>query len=251
MEDPTIALLFAFGGMAALAVIIFAFLQRGTREKTSSILPTSSLPQAAETTKPKIADILALLPRQFIVLDLETTGLSSEINEIIEIGAIRAKLDDDRHATFQALVKPDRKVPRKITQMTGITQEMIDQGGLPLAEALRQFVEFIGDLPIVTFNADFDMAFLQSAARKHGIKITNSYTCALKRARRAWPGLPSYRLADLAKMGHLSEEDTHRALGDCQRALIVFISATSVLGQKVRWTKPSLTAFEPQVQKTG
>ena len=123
--------------------------------------------------------------------------------------------------------------------MTGITQEMVDNDGMPLDQALSQFKEFIGELSIVTFNAAFDMGFLHNAAKRHGIALPNSYTCALKRARRAWPGLPSYRLVDLAKWGNLSDTDTHRALGDCLRAALVFTSASSVLGQKVRWTKPS------------
>ena len=82
----------------------------------------------------------------------------------------------------------------------------------------------------MSFNADFDMAFLRNASAKYGISINNSVSCALKMARRAWPGRKSYRLADLAKDGNLSSDDTHRALGDCQRALIVYTAAASRLG---------------------
>jgi len=180
-----------------------------------------------------------ILPEQFIVLDLETTGLNPEIDEIIEFGAIRVNRDQNNHTTFSTLVKPEGKVPRPITEITGITQGMVDNEGLPLAEAMPQFVEFIGDLPLVTFNADFDMGFLQNAAKRQGLTIKNRYTCALKMARRAWPGLPSYRLVALAKMGNLPDEDTHRALGDCKRALIVFASAVKEIGEKVAWSTPS------------
>ena len=159
-------------------------------------------------------------------------------DEIIEIGAIRAVLDLDTHATFQSLVRPERKIPRRITEITGISQAMVDEEGVSPADALAQFAEFVGDLPFVSFNAEFDMAFLWRAATKERLQFDNRYTCALKRARRAWPGLPSYRLVDLAEMGSLPKNDAHRALGDCNRALVVFISATSKLGQKVRWAKP-------------
>ena len=206
--------------------------QNETHEKPLSKYRESARLHAA----PK--NLSALLPRQFVVLDIETTGLDRYGDEIIEIGAIRVSLDSDNHTTFQVLVRPDRKVPKKITQLTGITQDMIDRDGIHIKEALVQFAEFTGELPLVTFNAEFDMTFLLVAARNHGITMGNTYTCALKRARRAWPGLSSYRLVDLARMGKLETNDTHRVLGDCQRALIVFISATSVLGQKVRWTKP-------------
>ena len=192
--------------------------------------------RSASSTLPNLA---ALLPRQFIVLDLETTGLSHDRDEIIEFGAIRVTLDSDNHQTFQTLVKPERKIPRKITEITDITQAMVDSEGVQLQEALRGFIEFIGDLPLVAFKADFDMGFLYSAARKHGLAINNRYTCALKRARRAWPGLPSYRLIDLAKHGKLSLDDAHRSLGDCRRTVLVFTAATSTIGQKVRWSQSS------------
>lgn len=194
----------------------------------------ASIPIAHEPAR--LADFL---PPQFVVLDLETTGLKPETDEIIEIGAIRVTLAAQNHLVFQTLVRPVRRIPPKVTEITGITQKMVESDGLPLKDALRQFKNFVGELPVVTFNAEFDMAFLHNAAKRHEVTFSNSYTCALKRARRAWPGLPSYRLADLAKMGNLSDADTHRAISDCTRALIVFTSATSTLRQKVRWTKPT------------
>jgi DNA polymerase III epsilon subunit family exonuclease len=227
-------------------LFLIALAIAGSRSRTKSQQGMSVLParQAApDSSEPRVAprvrtEISNLLPLSFVVLDLETTGLNPNRDEIIEIGAIRAILNSEHHATFQTLVKSTCRVPPKISKMTGITQAMVDSEGIPIADALGQFIEFIGDLPLVTFNAEFDMGFLCAAAKRNGITISNRYACALKRARRAWPGLASYRLTELAKMGNLSDDDTHRALGDCRRALIIFISATSKLGQKVRWTKP-------------
>lgn len=173
---------------------------------------------------------LAHLPERFVVFDLETTGLDPEKHEIIEIGAIRVNRDSVNHDTFQSLVKPSRKVPKKITELTGINQAMLDAEGEPIESVLREFLSFVGDLQLVSFNADFDMAFLRNAAAKQSIYVTNPVSCALKMARRAWPGRKSYRLAELAKDGNLSSEGTHRALGDCQRALIVYTTAASKLG---------------------
>jgi DNA polymerase III epsilon subunit-like protein len=104
---------------------------------------------------------------------------------------------------------------------------MVDGEGVSLKAAIIDFKEFILDLPLVTFNAEFDMAFLQKSAMRHNVEIANPVSCALKMARRAWPGLQSYRLCDLARMGGLSDEGTHRALGDCRRALIVYVAAFS------------------------
>lgn len=179
------------------------------------------------------------LPKEFVVLDLETTGLDPMNDEIIEVGAIRTRRETGTRILFQALVKPERKVPRHITKMTGISQAMVDSEGRRLTDVLAEFIGFIQDLPLVTFNAPFDMGFLQSAARKHGVAINNRYTCALQIARRAWPELPSHRLADLARIRNLPDDDTHRALGDCTRALLIFTAAARACDGNIRWTTPS------------
>jgi DNA polymerase III epsilon subunit family exonuclease len=180
------------------------------------------------------------LPPEFVVLDLETTGLSPDRDEIIEVGAIRVIRDSDHHRSFQALVIPENGVPEHITEITGITPQMIRDKGLDLSVVLAEFVRFIGDLPLVTFNAAFDMGFLHNAANKHGIKIRNRHTCALQMARRAWPGLQSYRLVDLAAIAHLDDDDTHRALGDCKRTATIFCSAASRVGQPIVWDSPPI-----------
>jgi DNA polymerase III subunit epsilon len=170
------------------------------------------------------------LPERFIVFDLETTGLTAGTHEIIEFGAIRVNRNAVEHETFQMLVKPQRKVPKKITELTGITQQMIDAEGGSLAEAMQGFVGFVGDLRLVSFNAEFDMAFLDAACDQLGRpRVRNDVPCALKMSRRAWPGRKSYRLADLARDGNLSAANSHRALGDCERALIVYCAASSRL----------------------
>ena len=178
--------------------------------------------------RPKAAS-LAALPERFVVFDLETTGLDPLKHEIIEIGAIRVNRDSSQHESFQGLVKPTKKLPAKITDLTGITQAMLESEGEPISKALSEFVAFVGELPLVAFNAEFDMAFLQAAARQNSITIQNPVSCALKMARRAWPGRKSYRLTDLAKDGNLSQDGTHRALSDCKRTLTVYAAAAEIL----------------------
>lgn len=169
------------------------------------------------------------VPKQFIVFDLETTGLNSNQHEIIEIGAIKVNMDSNEHQTFQALIKPKKKIPVKITEITNITQEMLDKDGDDIENVLKDFLEFIGDLRLVTYNSDFDMSFLRKAAKEQNIKINNSVSCALKMSRRAWKDLDSYKLADIAKMGGFSTKGSHRALKDCEMALTVYTSAAHVL----------------------
>ncbi len=173
---------------------------------------------------------LSMLPEQFVVLDLETTGLDPTKHEIIEIGAVKVNRDSNKHVTFQALIKPSKKIPKKITHITGITREMVEKDGEDLESVIKEFIEFIGDLRLVAYNAEFDIGFLKTTAEYFGLTIKNPSSCALKMARRAWPGLKSYKLADLANTGDLSTKGTHRALKDCELTMIVYTSAASQLG---------------------
>lgn len=181
--------------------------------------------------KPRLQPVsIDVLPETFIVLDLETTGLKSETHEIIEIAAIRFKKGTNTHDTFQSLVKPKKVVPNKITEITGITQAMVESEGRPIGEVLEEFRNFVGELRLVTFNAEFDMAFLQAAATRSGKPVfENPVSCALKMARRAWPQRKSFRLDDLAKDGQINEGKAHRALEDARRALIVYAAAAAQL----------------------
>ncbi len=171
-----------------------------------------------------------VLPDTFIVFDLETTGLKAESNEIIELAAIRFKKGTNTHDTFQSLVKPKKAVPKKITEITGITQAMVDVEGRPIEEVLEEFRSFVGEFRLVTFNAEFDMAFLQAAAERTGKRsFDNPVSCALKMTRRAWPQRKSFRLDDLAKDGNINQGKAHRALEDARRALIVYAAAAAQL----------------------
>ena len=171
-----------------------------------------------------------MLPDTFIAFDLETIGLKAESNEIIEVAAIRFKKGTNTHDTFQLLVKPKKIVPKKITEITGITQAMVDDEGRPIDEALDEFRNFAGELRLVTFNAEFDMAFIQAAAAKAGKRpFDNPVSCALKMARRAWPQRKSFRLDDLAKDDNINEGKAHRAVEDARRALIVYAAVAAQL----------------------
>jgi DNA polymerase III alpha subunit (gram-positive type) len=117
-----------------------------------------------------------------------------------------------------------------ITDLTGITQEMVDTEGQVLDEVMFTFKYFVGDLPIVAFNAVFDMRFLKNAGLKTGVRFDNPSICALTMARRAWPGRKSYKLSELAKDAQLPLTDNHRALGDSHRTLHLYIAATAKLG---------------------
>ena len=128
---------------------------------------------------------------------------------------------------------PKLRIPQvykqTVQQGNVITQEMVEAEGEALEKALREFFDFVGDLPLVSYNAEFDMAFIRAAAQRHSIPVRNNVSCALKMARRAWPDRSSYRLADLARDGNLKTSNAHRALADAERALVVYAAAAARL----------------------
>jgi DNA polymerase III subunit epsilon len=197
-------------------------------------------PEARTVSRRKRLSKTSEIPERFVVLDLETTGLSARYNEIIEIGAILVEVGSMQHLAFQTLVRPSVPIPRNITALTGITQEMVDNDGIDISTALAQFVSFIGDLPLVAFNAPFDISFLEAAAAKCRLSIVNPHSCALALARRAWPGLPSYKLSELAKMGNLPLDNAHRSMGDCERTAVVYLAAASKLHGKTTTSYPRI-----------
>lgn len=175
---------------------------------------------------------LSMLPERFVVFDLETTGLSSDRHEIIEIGAIRVRRESDMHDTFQTLVIPKGRITAKITELTGLTRKMLLADGMAAQDAIEQFRDFVGDLPMIAYNSEFDTGFVQAAAARAGLPaFGNEMICALKMARRAWPRRDSYRLFSLATDAGLPLNNNHRALDDAHRALLVYIAAARKLGR--------------------
>lgn len=163
------------------------------------------------------------LPKQFIVLDLETSGLDPLKHEIIEIGIISVDTSSTQHKTLNTLIKPTKPITKKITQITGITNEQLNLEGVSLDEALAQSLAIIGDRPIVTYNAEFDIAFLESALKA---PIQNPKVCALKLARKAFPGLKSYKLSEVCRALKIPHNNAHRALGDARATLDVYLAGT-------------------------
>lgn len=161
---------------------------------------------------------------KFVFFDLETTGLSPRGCKIIEIGALRVGEGGAIAGSFQALVRIDRPLPYFITKLTGITNAMLARGER-IESVFPQFCEFVGGLPLVAYNASFDMGFLRAEAARQRIRLTNRPVCALAVTRARVPGLPSYKLKAVAEHFGIEERQTHRALDDCEMGLRVFSEA--------------------------
>ncbi len=160
----------------------------------------------------------------YCVFDIETTGLNAAKDEMIEIAAIRVQ-NGEQKEELSILIQPAVSVPDEVQKLTGLTDELLKQQGIPIYDALIKFKEFIGTDPIVCHNASFDYRFLLAACQKCGIPlIRNGITDTLQLARRRVKGVENYKLSTLAKHFGVSEAQEHRALSDCKITYGIYIN---------------------------
>ena len=149
-----------------------------------------------------------LLQNDVVVLDTETTGLSFRNNELIEIAA--ARIEDGNVKRFQTFVHPTGPIPPEIVRLTGIRD--VDVTDAPSArEAVAALAEFVGGLPIIAHNAEFDRTFVESV--EGGNEVSDTWIDSLALSRIALPRLSSHRLADMAQ-AFGCDSVTHRATDD-------------------------------------
>lgn len=177
-----------------------------------------------DDTLPMVRDCKtgAIEDTTFVVFDLETFGLNSHKNEIIEIGAI--KLKGTRIVdTFSSFVNPNKIIPKKISELTHITQDMVDNAPT-IEDVLPKFLEFTKDAVMVAHNSAFDMGFIRRDAKKYmGIDYKPPIIDTLQMARDLYPDLKGYNLDRLNKTFKLSLENHHRAIDDAQSTAKLFI----------------------------
>ena len=160
-----------------------------------------------------------------VVVDIETTGLSPRRgHRIIEIGAIVVE-DGCPTEEFCSLIQIDRKIPREVQRIHGITDEML--AGQPGAdEVLPQLRDFLGDGVIVAHNARFDMGFLRHEFERLSLPLRNRSVCTLQMSRRFYPHLPNHRLDTVYRHlfgGIRTDIQRHRALDDARMAARIWM----------------------------
>lgn len=151
----------------------------------------------------------------YAAIDIETTGLNSAEDDIIELAAVRIAAHKVA-ATFTTLVRPARTITADITELTGITQAQVNAEGKPLSEAMAEFCAFIGGGPIVSHNLSFDLEFLNAACRRLGLaELRNHGRDTLSMSRRLVDDADDYKLSTMAAYFGIPTETSHRALPDC------------------------------------
>ncbi|MDE7131623.1 MAG: topoisomerase DNA-binding C4 zinc finger domain-containing protein [Lachnospiraceae bacterium] len=158
----------------------------------------------------------------YVVFDLETTGVSCNSDDVVEISAIKV-ISGEVVDEFTTLVNPRRPIPYHASEVNGITDDMVKDSPF-FQEVLFDFLEFVGNAVLVGHNIHtFDMKFLyRDAERFWGETIGNDYIDTLQVARIYLPQLSHYKLVDLAQYYGISTAGAHRALNDCRMNQIVF-----------------------------
>lgn len=161
-------------------------------------------------------------PENVVAIDLETTGLSADDDQIIEIGAVKA-IPGEPLAEFVVLISIPTSIPEAVVRITGITDEQLEAGGRPLCEVLPEFLSFIGDLPVVSHNVSFDMAFIRAACERCGLPpMTNLCEDTLAMSRRWINEVNNYKLGTLLAHFNMPTENAHRSRDDCLGALRLY-----------------------------
>lgn len=156
-------------------------------------------------------------PNDFIVLDLETTGLDPYKCEILEIGAV--KQYSGKTSYFHQLINSKNNIPEKIVKLTGITNELILKKGIDCKQALKSFIDFAGELPIITYNAAFDINFLNESLIRQGMEqLNNKIYDLMKIVKREQLFQTDYKLETSLKTYGITSNVPHRALEDAKLA---------------------------------
>ena len=173
----------------------------------------------------------------FIIFDIETTGLSPNSCGITEIGAVKIERGEIKEE-FSTFVNPGMPIPPGITDLTGITDEMV-RDAPKIKEALKKFLDFAGDYMLVAHNASFDIGFIKKNAADCKYAFTNPYLDTLAMSRKVNKDLKNHKLETLAEFYKIEDSMRHRACDDARALAMIFIN----MAQQLR-SSGILTVFE-------
>lgn len=148
----------------------------------------------------------------YVVIDLEMTGLNAKTDAILEVGAVRVR-DGIQTETYSSLLQTERKLSETVTELTGITEEMVKQGAKP-EKVMAELMDFLGEDILVGQNVIFDYSFLKQWAVNHNISFERSAVDTLKIARCFLPKEQKKDLESLCSYFGVERGMAHRALDD-------------------------------------
>lgn len=164
---------------------------------------------------------------EYICFDLETTGFNAKSDKIIEIGAVRIKNNviQDEFCTF---VDPKIPVPERITEVTGITSDMVK--GAPTEEvAIKNFIDFCKESPVlVAHNANFDVSFIKAATKRLNIDFSFTYVDTVPMSRALIMSIKNHKLDTVAKFLKIPKFNHHRASDDARALAYILIELLKI-----------------------
>ena len=160
--------------------------------------------------------------KKYAIIDIETTGTRAARDRITEIAVV---LFDGKKIldTWQSLIDPETYIPYGITELTGITQEMVD-GAPKFYEVGKKIVEMTEGSIFTAHNVRFDYGFIREEFRRLGYTYSRKQLCTVRLSRKAFPGFASYSLGSLIYQLDIAVEDRHRAMADA-------MATTELLGK--------------------
>ena len=167
--------------------------------------------------------------KDYVVIDLEMTGLNAKTDKILEVAALRVR-DGKETESFCALINPEIPLNEKIIALTGITQEEASNG-CPMDKTISEFLDFLGEDILVGQNIIFDYSFLKQWAVNHKINLEKKAVDTLKLARLFLPQEQKKDLESLCTYFGISRVNAHRALDDARETAQIFEKLKEIYGE--------------------
>ena len=160
------------------------------------------------------------MDKLFAIIDIETTGGRAVNDKITEIAIV---LHDGQQVVdqYESLINPERMIPYGITELTGISNDMVADAP-KFYEVAKKVVQMTEGAIFVAHNVRFDYSFVQEEFRRLGFTYTRKNLCTVRLSRKAFPGLPSYSLSNLIRHFGLNVGARHRAMGDTMATVDLF-----------------------------
>ena len=161
-------------------------------------------------------------PNNYVLIDIETTGLSPDYDEIIELAAIKV-CNNEIIDTFSSFVKPSFEIDEFITELTGITNSMVSNAP-DITSVIDKYLDFIGENIIIGHNVNFDINFIYDFAQKNGYNFSNDFVDTMRLFRKLHPELKHHRLSDMCSLYKIDYSHAHRSLSDCELTMNCYYS---------------------------
>lgn len=182
-------------------------------DETTGEFSIGAVPRRTRDRKGKS---LIEFPGTYTVIDIETTGLDPSFDDIIEFGAIKCE-NGSPVSQYQTLVNPGYEIDDFITELTGITNEMLLDAP-SIRDVLPAFLSFVGDSVIVGHNVNFDINFIYDNAEYLELPpFANDFVDTMRLSRRLYKDLENHKLSTLSEYLGIEPLEAHRALADCIR----------------------------------